>query len=217
MTIFVASCNKNADLFAIFHHCMEKYWTKHPKVVYSTETIKNPYYTTICKDYPLDQWTRRIRESLAEIDDDVILFMVDDIFIRKAVDRKRIKFAESLFGGSLAFINLEQEFGECEDVGLKGFKRRTDGYFVISLMCGLWDREKLIDILSADASPWDVEFNADLKDYTYYINSGDRIIDWGHAPFEWFGLMQGKWMREVVPFFEAEGIEIDYEKRGFAD
>ena len=195
MTIFVASCDKNTDLFEPFHHCLEKYWAKHPKVVYCTETVKNPYYKTICKDYPLEQWTRRIRESLAEIKDDLVLFMVDDIFIRHPVDAKRIKYIEGLFGGNLALVNLEKEWDDNEDIGL--------------------DRLKLIDILEGDHDPWFVENSQPCKGYEYYINSGDYIIDWGYKTFIPFGVFQGKWEHEAEAFFKQEGLEIDYEKRGF--
>lgn len=216
MVIFVASCDKNTDLFEPFHHCLEKYWAKHPKVVYCTESVRNPYYKTICHDYPLEQWTRRIRESLAEIKDDLVLFMVDDIFIRHPVDTKRIKYIEGLFGGNLALVNLEKEWDDNEDVGLDRLKRRPQGkMFRISLMCGVWDRLKLIDILEGDHDPWFVENSQPCKGYEYYINSGDYIIDWGYKTFIPFGVFQGKWEHEAEAFFKQEGIEIDYEKRGF--
>lgn len=216
MIIFVASCDKNADLFEPFHHCLEKYWAKHPKVVYCTESVRNPYYKTICKDYPLEQWTRRIRESLAEIKDDLVLFMVDDIFIRHQVDEKRIKYISNLFGGNLALVNLEKEWDDNEETGLDRLKRRPQGkMFRISLMCGVWDRLKLIDILEGDHDPWFVENAQPCKDYEYYINSGDYIIDWGYKTFIPFGVFQGKWEHEAEAFFKQEGLEIDYEKRGF--
>lgn len=221
MKILVASCDKNEDLWEPFWHCMEKYWPGHPEVLYSTETKRNTkYYTTICFDYPLDQWTKRIRETLKIIDDDLILFLVDDIFIRKPVDVKRIEYAAGLFGeqGRLALVNLEKEWDNGkgnEDVGLDRFKRRVTGNFKISLMCGIWDRKKLIDILDEDVDPWHVENAQRTKGYEYYINSGDAIIEYGYKTFDKFGITNGKWNKEIVPFFKKEGIVIDYERRGF--
>ena len=49
MKILVLSCDKNIDTFDAFSHCMEKYYKNHPEVIYTTETVKNPYYKTICK------------------------------------------------------------------------------------------------------------------------------------------------------------------------
>ena len=82
MKILVLSCDKNEDLFKPFYLCMEKYWKNHPEIIYATETIKNPYYKTISIDYPLDLWTKRIRKTLDKINDDKILIIIDDCFIR---------------------------------------------------------------------------------------------------------------------------------------
>ena len=69
MVIVVSSCDKNQDIFYAFYHCMEKYWKDHTEIIYITETVQNPYYKTINKDYPIELWTRRIREALQEIED----------------------------------------------------------------------------------------------------------------------------------------------------
>lgn len=219
MVIVVCSCDKNDDLFEPFHHCIEKYYPEHPEIIYATETIKNPYYKTICIDYPLELWTKRIRETLTEINDKQILLMIDDIFIRKPVDIKRIEYARSILKGNVALINFEKVFNkEDKECGLNGFKMRKKGSeYELSLMCGLWDKEKLINILQEDSDPWTVEYNQDTKGYDYLINSADYIIDWGYRTFHNVGVMKGKWAREVIDFFKKEGIEIDYEKRGFID
>lgn len=219
MVILVCSCDKNDDLFEPFHHCIEKYYPEHPEIIYATETIKNPYYRTISVDYPLELWTKRIRETLKQIDDKQILLMIDDIFIRKPVDINRIEYARSILKGNVALINFEKVFNkEDKECGLNGFKMRKKGSeYELSLMCGLWDKEKLINILQKDSDPWTVEYNQDTKGYDYLINSEDYIIDWGYITFHNVGVMKGKWAREVIPFFEKEEIKMDYSRRGFYD
>ena len=219
MVIVVCSCDKDEDLFEAFHHCIEKYYPSHPEIIYATETIKNPYYRTICIDYPLELWTKRIRETLTEINDKQILLMIDDIFIRKPVDIKRIEYARSILKGNVALINFEKVFNkEDEECGLNGFKMRKKGSeYELSLMCGIWDKEKLINILQKDSDPWTVEYNQETKGYDYLINSDDYIINWGYKTFHPVGLIKGKWARECKKFFDNEGIKIDYSKRGFYD
>lgn len=219
MVILVCSCDKNEDIWQPFYHCMEKYYKNHPKVIYSTETKVNPYYETISKNYPIEKWTKRIRETLKEIEDNEILFMIDDIFIRKQVDEERIEYARSNLKGNIAMFNFEKVFNPNDkESGLNGFKIRQKGSeYELSLMCGLWNKQKLIHILEKDSDPWSVEYNQDTKGYDYLINSGDYIIDWGYKTFKPVGVVKGKWAREVVDFFKKEGIEIDYEKRGFCN
>ena len=217
MKIFVCSCDKDDDIFDAFHKCMEKYWKNHPEIIYATETIENPYYKTICKNYPLEQWSKRIRESLQEIDDDKIILMMDDLFIRSKVDTKRIKYVESILNGNIAMFNFEKAFDSTdEECEYEGFKKRKDGsLYQLSIMCGMWQREKLIKILEEDKNPWEIEYRQDTKGFDFYINSGDFIINWGYENWQPVSLTKGKWQREIVSFFEKEGIEMDYEKRGF--
>lgn len=219
MKILVLSCDKNEDTFEAFHHCMEKYYPNHPEVIYATETIKNPYYKTICKNYPLEQWTKRIRETLEEIDDEQILIIIDDCFIRNNVDEERIKYASNNLKGNIAMFNFEKSFdANDEETNLKGFKKRQhNSAYEVSIMCGLWDKNKLIDILQGDHNPWEVEGIQNNCGYDFYINSGDYIIDWGYKTFIFTGICKGKWCRNIIPFFEKEDIKINYEKRGFND
>ena len=84
-------------------------------------------------------------------------------------------------------------------------------------MCGLWNKEKLIQVLEPESDPWEVEYRQNTCDYDYYTNSGDYIIDWGYQYGQPAGIFKGKWCREVIPFFEAEGISMNYSKKGFCE
>ena len=219
MKILVLSCDKNADIFYAFHHCIEKYWKNHPEIIYKTETIQNPYYKTFCANYPMDKWTVGIREVLNQIDDDKILIMVDDCFVRTYVDEDRLYYAESKLSGNIACLNLEKSFDPTDEITeISGFKKRKHGsLFEVSIMCGIWDKDKLIIVLSEDCSPWQIEEKKRNYGFDFYINSGEYIIDWGYITWHTPGLLKGKWCKEVVPFFEKENISIDYSIRGFAD
>jgi len=213
MKILVLSCDKNEDLWYPFHHCIEKYWKNHPEIIYATETLQNPYYKTISKNYPLEIWTKRIRETLNEIDDDIILTIIDDEFIRNPVDIERIEYLKD----NIAAFYFEKSFDENDiETDIEGMKQRHHGSsYEVCINCGIWQKDKLINILSRDSDPWDVEIHQDNKGYDFYINSGDYIIDWGYVTWIPTGVFKGKWCKNVIPFFEKEGIEIDYEKRGF--
>lgn len=219
MKVLVLSCDKNVDLFEPFYKCMEKYWPKHPEIVYATETKINPYYKTITKNIPLDLWTKRIRETLDEIDDDKIMLLIDDCFIRSKVDSERIKYVEDALKGNIAMFNFEKSFDkddkECQ---YKGFKERNpNGIAICSIMCGMWQKDKLKDILNITCQPWEIERLNLTHGYEYYINSGEYIIDFGYMFPKPFSLYRGKWCREVVEFFKKEGIELDYSTREFYD
>ena len=217
MKIVVLSCDKNTDTFEPFHHCMEKYWSGHPEIIYYTESVINPYYKTIPVPHELNEWTRGLREFLKQIDDPQILIIVDDAFIRAPVDEARLQYAAEHLTGNIAMFNMEKSFDKNdEDTGLIGFKKRQHGSsYEVSIMCGLWQKDKLLQVISNDCSPWDVEYGQNNCNFDYYINSGEYIIDWGYKYWQPVGIQKGKWTREVVDFFESEGLTVDYSKRGF--
>lgn len=212
MKILVLSCDKNGDTFEAFHHCMEKYWKGHPEIIYKTETILNPYYKTLCANYPLSQWTKGIREVLDQIDDDKILLMIDDIFIRRQVDVERLNYAVKHLNGNIANINLEKSFDNSDEATeIEGFLKRKDGsQYQVSIMCGLWQKDKLKTVLSNDSDPWSVEYKNISYGFDYLINGGDYIIDWGyHQTFKPVGICRGRWTIEAIQFLESEGIKVD--------
>lgn len=219
MKMLVLSCDKNDDLFDAFHHCMEKYYPNHPEIIYAMETKQNPYYKTICHNEPLERWTKRIRETLNDIDDNQILLIMDDFFIRQPVDEKRIEYLSTQLKGNIAHFCFEKSYDENdEETKVKGMKKRQHGSdYEVSINCGLWNKNKLIDVLSRDSDPWDIEINQDNREYDYYINSEDYIIDWGYVTWIPTGVFKGRWCRNIIPFFEKEGIKMNYEKRGFND
>ena len=196
---------------------MEKYWPDHPEIIYKTEKIQNPYYKTIPVKYDISEWTRGIRQTLDQIDDDQILLMMDDCFIRRPVDIKRIEYAANNLKGNIANFNFEKSFDpDDEDCDFEGFKKRKHGnQYEVSIMCGLWDKTKLKKILLIDSNPWDVEYNQNNCGFDYYINSGDYIIDWGYETWDPSGLVRGQWCEKDILFYEEEGFHIDYSVRGF--
>lgn len=212
MKIIVLSCSKNEELFAPFSHCLEKYYPNHPDVVYFTDGIMNPYYETISVDNKLETWTIGFRKFLKQIDDDYVLLMIDDCFIRKPVDWYRISQALDIIKNepNVACMNFEKSWDEMDvPTQYEGWKKRIHGRdYEVSLMCGLWNKEKLLKVVDRDCSPWDIELNQDGKGFDYYINSGDYIIDWGYRTFQPCGKVKGQWTKEAKDFLESEGYRV---------
>ena len=222
MIILVLSCDKNTDLFEPFHHCMEKYWPNHPEVIYWTGTVTNSYYRTITEPCDLSEWTDGLKRALDRIDDSQILLMIDDCFIRRPVDTRRIAQISKRLeqnqqnGGNIALYNFEKSWDVNDIYDGTDWKLRPHGSeYEVSILCGLWDKQKLRKVIEPTSNPWDVEYNQNNCGFFYYINAGDFIIDWGYRTFKPCNLVRGKWSPEVVEFFDSEGIQIDYSIRGF--
>ncbi len=221
MKLIVLSCSKNEELFVPLSHCLEKYYPNHPDVVYFTDGIMNPYYETIAVNNNLNTWTVGFREFLRHVNDDKLLLMIDDCFIRNPVDDKRIRKAKLILDlePNLACLNFEKHWDKDDELTIyhDWLKRKHGSRFEVSLMCGLWDKWKLLSIVDRDCSPWEIEENQDGKGFDYYINAEDYIIDWGYRTFTPSNIVKGKWTRECKEFLDKEGIIVDYSKKGFYD
>lgn len=218
MKIIVISCDKNIDLFKPFFHCMEKYWPNHPEIIYSTESVTNIYYKTISINYDIEHWTDRVRETVKQIDDDYVLFMVDDIFIREKVDNEKVLSLCDYLIGDYANINLQLNGDKKATFISDELLERSSGKWNLCCMCTLWQKNALLDLFDYSANPWAFEENNYIKDYKFLISKSGDIINWGRkSNKEWsWGIMQGKWVPECIKFFIKEGIDkdIDFSKRG---
>ena len=214
--IVIMSCDKNNDLWLPFHLCMEKYWKDHPEIIYSTETLTNQYYKTITLDYPISQWTKRVYDTIKDLECDNILLMVDDLFIRQPVDNELINKLDSCVGGLIGALNFEKQF-DPNDTQLNNMLclRNPKGKWKTSVMCQLWNKKALLDIFNCEKDPWTFESDNNSKDYIFLISKYGNFINWGYGDRKWFGIRKGKWCYECKEFFDKENIEIDYSIRGF--
>lgn len=208
MKIIVLSCSLNEDTFLPFCHFMERYYPNHPEIIYFTDGIINPFYKTIPIKMTLDKWTMGFREFLNQIPDDKVLLMIDDCFIRKPVDVGRIEYAAEHLTGNIALMNFELSWdSNDEPTDLIGWKKRKHGSeFEVSILCGLWQKEKLLKVIERDCSPWEIELEQNGCGFDYYINSGDYIIDWGYKSFQPVGKVKGVWTKETVDYLKNEGL-----------
>lgn len=213
ISLVILSCDKYNDTWEIFWKLKNKYWKDCPYKVYiATENKTCSYFNTIKTQ---GSWTKRARDTLQKIDTKYVLVMMDDFFIRNKVDQGRLNTIESHFKDNVACFDLQQPYStQIEESDLEGFKIKSgDCTYKCSCQPALWDRLKLIELLSGDKSPWEWELYT-TSPYIHYINSGDLIIDIGFHNKE-FSITQGKWSKEIIPFFKSENIDIDYTKRGF--
>ena len=217
MQILVMSCDKNRDLFYPFFHCMEKYWPDHPQINYSTETIRNPYYKTYSANYSLDCWTKRVRDTVKQIKDDKIILMCDDVFLRSAPNLELINKMEEAIKGNVAAVNFELTY-DGKDVAFNDvfLKRSPNAAYKTSLMCQMWNKDKLMRIMDCELDPWKFEYANRHNNYDYLILKDQLALDFGHYKVgDKWGVYRSKWTHEAKRFFDNEGLTIDYNMRGF--
>lgn len=221
LAIVVYSCDKNEEVWPAFRTCLNKYWVDHPVVYLLTETISYPYFNTICYDYDLGYWTKRIRASLKDVKEDKIIFICDDCFLDKEVNLKKLSKCLQILDDGYSNIQFEL-YSDPNDIDsvYPGFREKTEkSEYRISLLCGLWKKDRLIDILSEDCDLWTIEDRQEYdKTHRFLQISEEKVISWFNDQYGGNGaIRKGKWQHCVKDFFIKEGINMDFSKKGFGD
>lgn len=203
---------------------MEKYWEDHPEIIYSTESVVNPYYTTICRNLSIDKWTQRVVETVKDLPCRHILLMVDDIFIREKVDNDMIWDLCSSLHDNFAALNFEFSFDPLDKpymttkFGKIILKRNQFGRFKLSCMCQMWQKRAILTLFNVKKDPWRFEKDNISMGFDFLISKNGDLINWGKRRNDWhWGIVKGKWTQETKEFFDKEGIEMDYSTREFID
>ena len=220
LSIVVFSSDQNEDLWPIFHYYLNKYWPNHPRTYLLTETKHSFDFITIGINTPVERWSARVREALKIIPDEKVIFISDDCFLNAEVNiSKLLKCINILNDENIANINFKLSIDDTDiNSNYPGFKiKQNNSNNRLSFLCGIWNRHALIDILSLkDATPWDLEAMQDMKNYTSYIVSDEKVLSWfNDNPMASGACVRGKWVREIDNFLKQDGIEVDYSKKGF--
>jgi len=222
LAIVVTSCDSYTDDCARpFLTLLDRYWKNHPAAYWIAETKHPAGFVAATVNEPC--WTKRVRAALEKIDEEFVLFMCDDFFIRSEVNTRRIDYCVNLlqeypniacFNTELAYrhVYTDKYFGKT----ISGFGlQHTRQIYNFSCQPSIWRKSALIDCLSViDGSAWEWELTKEDTDYDFFLNTGGKIIDIGYEEGKPFAITRGKWvMSDMVPLNEKERLEIDFTKR----
>ncbi len=215
--VVILTCDDYSDIWEPFFILKNRYWND---CYYNTYLITETKNCSECKTININEniWTKRVREGLKRLKSDYVIILLEDFFLRGPVDNKRIEFCMNNFSKNTACFNFEKTYDQNDKKSnIKGFKIKTNkSKYKCSCQAAIWDRKKLISLLSKDCNAWEWETSEPLENYDFYINDADLVFDYGYKNMEWFGIRKGKWVKkDVVPLFKKEKIFVNFKNRGF--
>ncbi|GMT45779.1 MAG: hypothetical protein IEMM0006_1611 [bacterium] len=192
---------------------------------YSDPELNIRTITTNNKNEKILPWGRRMSIALEQANSDVVMILFEDLFLRSAVNRQKLKELIHLIyqHPEIGHIRLRtgpwrKEKSKFKDLDL--IKRWTK--YRVVMFPGLWRKEVLKKHLVLSELPWELEIlgtwrSGALNDLFYSV-SKDYLIKHGQiyncTPAG--GLIKGKWdERAVSDLFEKHQINVDYSLRGF--
>lgn len=212
MIMTVLSSDGYTDCWRPFFTLKQRYYPD-IKAVLVTETKQCPYCETININEPV--WTKRVRQALEQIDDDRILIMLEDFFIRRPVDLPRIQYVLDHFDDDTATYNFEINYRTAYATDMDGWAQQLNKQiYLLSAMPGIWDRRKLMSYLQSDQDAWSWELTVLDSPHKFFINTGEPIIDINYRYGGRFGISRGKWvMADMGPLCAKEGLDVDFSRR----
>ena len=229
-TLFIASCDKYHQAWEPFFFFIKKHWPGfNMPVILNTETKSFTHEGFDIRTFSLYEegedmpWGKRMLDHLDKVETDYILLMLDDYFIRKDVDEKKLA----------RLIDLLQEDKDISTFNLvhapvRCVTRKRLGDFVLRprkgcyrFACtGLWRVSHLKKYILPHESPWqwevDGNFRSAFTKNRFYMLAKDAepYLDYGFS-YDWMGIKKGRWVIEDVgPLFEANGLKVDFDELG---
>lgn len=124
------------------------------------------------EDYPVNKWSDGLIHFLHMIDDPIVLFLMDDYWLNRDVEQRKINalthyiqdhtdvarldLTSDRFGARFWF-----EHGRIDDIDLIRSDPGTPYHF--SYQAGLWRKPYLLDCLETGETPWQSEMNGDAR------------------------------------------------------
>jgi len=169
-------------------HQAARYWPTMPHTIIGGYTRPSFDLPTHCEfvsigafvDYPVSKWSNGLIKLLERIEDEYILFMMDDYWLNRRVDQRTI---DDLTDYLMAHRDLARLDLTGDRLGASGWVShgRVNGLELIrsnpqspyhfSFQAALWRRSLLLDCLTPDLTPWESEINGDhrLRELGYLV------------------------------------------------
>lgn len=223
LAIVVTSCDTyTRDCGRPFLTLLDRYWQNHPKAYWIAEKLWPDGFVGATVNEPC--WTKRVRLALEQVEEEFVVFVCEDFFLRSPVDERRIAYCARLlheypniacFNTELAYRHVYEDKYFGKSISGFGLQHKRQIYN-FSCQPSVWRKSALIDCLSViDGDAWQWELTKDDTKYDFFLNTGATIIDIGYDFGKPFGIYRGKWVTsDMVPLNEKERLEIDFTKRG---
>lgn len=168
-------------------------------------------------------WGQRMLWGLEKVETELIIVLQEDFFIKGPVNHSKIE----------EMIDYMLTNKEVKCFHFTPIKIRSSSPFVlpnvleigyntsyrVSAQPAIWRTEELKTIIKDSYTPWQFEVigsKVSGKQKTTYLMYGKDYLETNPIyPYVATGILKGKWNKEVVPLFKENGININYNERGF--
>lgn len=232
-TIVVNTCDAYCDAWELFFKAFEEYWKECDyKIVLNTETFICNLPNVITHNFneisTLDNWGKRFKQTLQDIDSKFVIMLYDDFILEENVNQVKInqciKWLEDEENKNIcAFYFIHSQNENIDDGKFEGFERLSlKADYKLNSAPALWRKDKLINFIEDNDSPWAWEYFGSYRAYNkesvfYSVKKKDEDI----YPYNYYmggAIYRGKWVSSVVlPLVDKYKLDLDLSKRGLTE
>lgn len=222
--ILVTSCDAFADCWEPFSHGLRRYWPDCPFPVHlicNELDFKDPVIKPL-RISPDLGWARNLRYAIERLQADIIIYSHEDFWIQSPVDTAAIAaYVQAVRAGVADYIRLypapppDRPLASDARLGILA----DNAPYRTSLQMAIWRVDVLLELLRDDESCWHFELRGTRRSRCY----GNRFLcvrghpaAGNHAGIDYVctAINKGLWSRGARDYAAAEGLTIDFSKRG---
>jgi len=234
-SILINTTDSFEDCWFPFFTLFKKYWPEYTGNIYlntETKTYTHEGLNIISiqnnKNTPNQRitWSECLIRALNVIDDDIILYMQEDYFLKDFVKNDIVeKFVQLMHDNyKIDCIHLTDAGGH---LGLQStFHHKlhhliSPQRYLTNCQAALWKKSTLLSLIRPYENAWQFEeFGskraAKLKPIFLGVSrSFVKHNEFEIIPYIFTGIIQGRWNDPVVDLFKKNNIAVDFSKRGF--
>lgn len=239
ITILVNSCDKYEDAWHPFFECLWHFAGDLPyPMVLNTETkqFSSPHYDIKVVNTPEKAtWSERLLNVLKYVDTEFVFFLLDDYFLKDTFDRERFESVIEYMGDhpDVGIVDIRPRWAtSAEEEALNqerykniedSFSERNNDSFNITCSPAIWRTDALKSLLRPHEDVWSFEYYSGIRAKKYgikvvrFYTRVPTIYEYDYQVWTGMGITAGKWLPNNKEFFDALGIEVNYDRLGILD
>ncbi len=224
-TIFISSSDAYSDIWPVFFNLFKKYWPEYTGVIYlntETETFQKDGLNIICTQVGKNQaFGTAFRKGLDMVDlDNVLLIMIDYIFMGKVIDNKIAEYYEFFLKNKLDSLCLayqsypNQSNSENSEIVIV---TPPAPYIMFSYQIAFWNKSVLYEMALPHENPWTSEWYGTKRAEKMKIKLACLSKETSSPiPYDLAGcLHKGKWINEAISHLRSINYDVNFNQRGF--
>lgn len=236
LALVVCSCDKYESAWHPFFELIKKYWPDCPTKIY-LNTEKKSYF---CKDLDIITinsedgmtWSARLIQALEKIEEEYILFALEDFFLLGTVDQRAIYKCVEWMNGDFEIVECRLSTFETISPTLPSYKDSEfrecpiSNSYRIDTQIAIWRKSYLLSLIDPSETPWQFEYNASKRSQLregkllWYAPEnpdelGTMIFPYYNHPKHGYGIGWGKWRPKNRQWFIDNDIKgVDFGQLG---